>query len=109
MSPRGGRRVGAGRPRIVDDPVNFTTWVDRAVLEGAKEGARTKGVTLGQVVRDALLHLAGGRRKSRPSPSEKSRSSDRERSVKSQIIRKKQTSDEDSLRRRRGTAKSSPR
>jgi hypothetical protein len=105
MSPRGGRRVGAGRPRLVDDPVNFTTWVDRAVLEQAKKGARTKGVSLGQVVRDALLRLAGGRRKPRPRRSEKSRSSDRERAVKKQTIRNKQTSDEASLRRRGGTAK----
>jgi len=83
--------VGAGRPRIVDDPVNFTTWVDRTVLEQAKEGARRKGVSLGQVVRDALLHLAGARHKPRTRRSEKSRSSDPEHSVKKQIIRKKQT------------------
>jgi hypothetical protein len=97
--------VGAGRPRIVDDPVNFTTWVDRTVLEQAKEGARTKGVSLGQVVRDALLNLAGVRHKSRTRRSEKSRSSDTEHSVKKKMIRRKQTPDEAALRRRRGTAK----
>jgi hypothetical protein len=92
MSPRGGRRVGAGRPRIVDDPVNFTTWVDRGVLEQAKKSARTKGVSLGQVVRDALLSLARGQRKPLPRES-KSRSNDRRRALKKQP-RKKQTSDE---------------
>ena len=97
--------MGAGRPRIVDDPVNFTTWVDRGVLEQAKKGARTKGVSLGQVVRDALLRLAGGQRKPRPPESEKSRSSDQERAVKKQTIRKKKTSDEAALGRRGGTAK----
>jgi hypothetical protein len=66
--------MGAGRPRIVDDPVNFTTWVDRAVLEEAKKAARGRGIGLGQVVRQALARLARGGRRPRPRRGKTSRS-----------------------------------
>jgi hypothetical protein len=62
VSPRGGKRVGAGRPKIIAKPVKAAFWVDREVLDRANEAARAKGTTVSQVVREALIRLAGGRR-----------------------------------------------
>jgi hypothetical protein len=75
MSPRGGRRVGAGRPKTLEQPVKAAFWLDRGVLDKAKAAARAQGTTVSEVVRSAVERLAGGRRKPRPRRSETSRQS----------------------------------
>ena len=62
MSPKGGRRVGAGRPKTLEYPVKAAFWLDRGVFEKAKAAARAKGTTVSEVVRSAVERLAGGRR-----------------------------------------------
>jgi hypothetical protein len=75
MSPRGGKRVGSGRPKTIAHPIKTALWLDRDVLERAKIAALAEGKTISEVVRDALVRFAGGRRKPRPRRSEKSRQS----------------------------------
>jgi hypothetical protein len=58
MAPRGGKRVGAGRPRIVEEPITFSVWVDRATLERARVVAEEDGVSLADVVRASITRLA---------------------------------------------------
>jgi hypothetical protein len=62
MSPRGGRRIGAGRPRTLENALKFAFWVDRGILEQAKKRAAEKGTNVSAFLRDALIRLAGGRR-----------------------------------------------
>jgi hypothetical protein len=61
MSPRGGKRVGAGRPKIVEEPVTLSLWVDRALLEKARRAAEARGTSLPDVLRAMLSRLAGGK------------------------------------------------
>lgn len=62
MSPRGGKRVRAGRRRKWQDPVNFTVNVERELIEAARAAADARGIGLADVVRAALSRLVGGRR-----------------------------------------------
>ena len=53
-SPRGGKRMGAGRPREIQHRVSLTVLVERELRDAAKTKAATEGPTLGEVVRRAL-------------------------------------------------------
>jgi len=75
VSPRGGKRLGAGRPKTLSNPVKAILWFEREDLERAREFARSQGKTLSELMRAAVRRLVGGRRKPRPRRSEKSRQS----------------------------------
>lgn len=72
MSPAGGKRVGAGRKPKLKDKAKMAFWVERAVLQAAKEQAEQMGITVSDAVRYALEDLAGGRR---PRPRRKPKTS----------------------------------
>jgi hypothetical protein len=73
MSPRGGKRVGAGRPKGRSVPAMISVRVEQETLDGLKRAAATRGISLPEFVRSALSRLAGGRRKQRPRRKEKRR------------------------------------
>ena len=62
MSPKGGKRVGAGRPRTLNEPVNVVLRIEKDLLRAAKTTAFEKGVSLSEVVRGALRRFVGDRR-----------------------------------------------
>jgi hypothetical protein len=70
---RGGRRVGAGRPKTLERSHNLVIRVEADVLERAKAGAKVAGTTISNEIRSTLARLAGGRRP-RPRRSRTSRS-----------------------------------
>jgi len=51
---RGGRRKGAGRRRIVKDPVRLTVDYERVDFEGLEAIADERGVSLASIVREAV-------------------------------------------------------
>ena len=64
--PKGGRRVGAGRPRIMNESRNFTVRVPLDLIEAAHAAGEAEGVGLSEVVRAALTRLVErAKRKSR--------------------------------------------
>ncbi len=46
MSPKGGKRVGAGRPKTLDEPVNVVLRIQKQLLVAAKTAALQKGKSL---------------------------------------------------------------
>jgi hypothetical protein len=75
MSPKGGKRVGAGRPKTLNEPVNVVLRIEKDLLVAAKTAALQKGKSLSEVVRGFLRSFVGGRRKPRPRRKEKRRQS----------------------------------
>lgn len=63
MSPHGGKRPGAGRPKEIKDPVTINFFVERADLEAAKE---KYGRKLNSMLRKWLNDTAGHRGKKQP-------------------------------------------
>ena len=62
MTARGGRREGAGRKRIVLDPVRLSLDVERADIAALKKIAEKKGVSLAELVRETLKRRIGRQR-----------------------------------------------
>lgn len=51
---RGGRREGAGRRRILKDPVRLTVDYERRDFEALEAIAEERGVSIASVVREAV-------------------------------------------------------
>ena len=51
---RGGRREGAGRPAVLDDPVSRWVQIERPDLEAAEQLARARGISFAELMRRAL-------------------------------------------------------
>ncbi len=75
MSPRGGKRVGAGRPKTIQKPARVSFRVEADLLAKAERLAKASGLSVSDVFRAALENLPEGARKPRPRQSEKSRQS----------------------------------
>ncbi len=58
----GGRREGAGRKRMVQDPVRLSLDVERADISALKEISNRKGVSLAELVRETLKRRIGRQR-----------------------------------------------
>jgi len=60
----GGSRLGAGRPRQIEDRADRTIRFERADLDALDEIAAMRGVTSADLVREAVrVHIARHRRK----------------------------------------------
>lgn len=59
----GGARPGAGRPRVVQDPVRLTVDYERADFEHLEAIAERRGVSVASVVREAVRTFVARRRK----------------------------------------------
>jgi hypothetical protein len=73
MSPRGGKRVGAGRPKGRSAPAIVSVRVEKGMLDGLQRVARTKGISVSERVRSAVARLVRqlkghNRRSSAPRP-----------------------------------------
>lgn len=54
----GGRREGAGRPRVLRDPQRVTLWLDQGEYEQLTAMAEREQLTLSEIVRQILTrHL----------------------------------------------------
>ena len=61
---RGGRRPGAGRKPVLDEPVSFTAYFERAEMEALDEIAEERGVSVASLVREAVsAYLARRKRR----------------------------------------------
>ncbi len=58
MSRRGGKRVGAGRPKGRSVPALVSVRVEQEMLDGLHRVAKTKGISVSELVRSALARLA---------------------------------------------------
>ena len=50
----GGRRTGAGRPPVLDDPVDRWIRLERTDAEAAEELAANRGISLSELMRRVL-------------------------------------------------------
>jgi uncharacterized protein YggE len=66
VSPRGGKRVGAGRPKTIKEPARVAFRVEADLLAKAQRLAKASGLSVSDVFRAALENLPEGRRKPRP-------------------------------------------
>lgn len=57
MSPRGGKRIGAGRPRELRQPVTVAFRVERRMAEAAEKIAAARGITLSELMREVVSRL----------------------------------------------------
>ena len=53
-STRGGRREGAGRPKMLDDPAKLSIILEGDMLEQLKTAAAEDGINLSEWVRQAI-------------------------------------------------------
>jgi hypothetical protein len=74
LSPHGGKRIGAGRKKQLQDAVTFALDLERKDLEAVRAVAEREGVSAAEMIRRAIsVHLAGDRRP-RPRRTKTSRS-----------------------------------
>ena len=57
MSPRGGSRLGSGRPKKLEEPVNFTIRIEKELIEKAREAAWAARISLSDLVRETFERL----------------------------------------------------
>ena len=55
----GGRREGAGRPRVLKEPVDRWVRLEREDAEAAEELAKRRGISLSELIRRALRSYLG--------------------------------------------------
>lgn len=60
---RGGARPGAGRPALVEEAADRTVRFERRYLEVLGELAEERGVTVGELVREAVAQYVARRGK----------------------------------------------
>lgn len=51
---RGGRREGAGRPRVIPDCTRIMVQLDRSVVDRVNQAASDAGLTLQEALRSAV-------------------------------------------------------
>ena len=54
---RGGKRPGAGRPSVLNDPVRFLVTFERAEIDALEEIARERDQSIASLVRSAVTAL----------------------------------------------------
>jgi hypothetical protein len=54
MTPRGGKRDGAGRPPILVDPVSVHVTFERAKLDALEHWAQLQGISRSAAVRECV-------------------------------------------------------
>ena len=59
----GGRRPGAGRKPVLNDPVHYTGDIERAEIEALEEIAEKRGVSVASLVREAVSAYLKRRRR----------------------------------------------